>query len=57
VPNPGEILLGANGYYQRPPEYSVPALQLSYDDKEGRFPWEPGYASPAMQPRPGTFAA
>jgi hypothetical protein len=57
VPNPGEILLGANAYYQRPDEYSVPALQLSYDDKEGRFPWEAGYANPAMQPRPGTFAA
>ena len=57
VPNPGEILLGANVYYQRPAEYSVPALQLSYDDKHGRFPWEAGYESPAMQPRPGTFAA
>ena len=57
VPNPGEILFGANAYYQRPAVYSVPALQLSYDDKKGRFPWEDGYASPAMQPRPGTFAA
>ena len=57
VPNPGKILLGANGYYQRPAEYSVPALQLSYDDTEGRFPWEDDYANPAMQPRPGTFAA
>jgi hypothetical protein len=57
VPNPGEILFGANRYYQRPPEYSVSALQLSYDDNEGRFPWDPGYSSPARQPRPGTFAA
>ena len=57
LPNPGEVLLGANAYYQRPAEYSVCALQLSYDDKEGRFPWEAGYSSPAMQPRPGTFAA
>lgn len=57
VPNPGEILFGANDYYQRPPEHSVPALQLSYDDEEGRFPWDPAYTSPAMQPRPGTFAA
>ena len=57
VPNPGEILFGANAYYQRPAVYSVPALQLSYDDNEGRFPWEDAYAGPAMQPRPGTFAA
>jgi hypothetical protein len=57
VPNAGEILLGANSYYQRPPEYSVPALQLSYDDVDGRFPWEPGCAEPQMQPRPGTFTA
>ena len=57
VPNPGEILFSANTYYQRPDEYSVSALQLSYDDKKGRFPWEPGYSNPEMQPRPGTFAA
>ena len=55
VPNPGEILFTANSYYDRPPFASVPALQLSYDDREGRFPWEPGYAAPSMQPRPGTF--
>jgi hypothetical protein len=57
VPNPGQILFGANAYYQRPAVYSVPALQLSYDDNEGRFPWEDDYANPEMQPRPGTFAA
>ncbi|MGH8928618.1 MAG: DUF4262 domain-containing protein [Acidimicrobiia bacterium] len=57
VPNPGEIVLGANRYYQRPPEYSVPVLQLSYDDASGRFPWEEGYEVPELQPRPGTFAA
>ncbi len=57
VPNPGEIALAANRFYQRPSEVSVPLLQLSYDDKAGRFPWEPGYAAPAMQPRPGTFQA
>ena len=55
VPNPGEIVLSANRFYQRPAEFSVPALQLSYDDKAGRFPWEPDYAAPDMQPRPGTF--
>jgi len=57
VPNPEEILLGANAFYQRPPGFPVPALQLSYDDVAGRFPWEEGYSHPEMQPRPGTFTA
>ena len=55
VPNPGDIVFGANRHYRRPPEASVPVLQLSYDDTAGRFPWEPGYAAPEMQPRPGSF--
>jgi hypothetical protein len=38
LPNPGEILFSANRHYQRPPEASVPAYQLTYDDKQGRFP-------------------
>lgn len=57
VPNPGEIVFSANRHYWRPPEVSVPVLQLSYDDKAGRFPWEPDYQAPHMQPRPGTFRA
>jgi hypothetical protein len=57
VPNPGEILFTANSYYDRPSAVSVPALQLSYDDRDGRFPWESGYAALRMQPRPGTFDA
>ena len=57
VPNPGDIVLLANGFYQRPDEFSVPVLQLSYDDLEQRFPWEEGYAAPELQPRPGTFKA
>jgi Domain of unknown function (DUF4262) len=57
VPNPGEIVFAANRYYRRRDEQSVPVLQLSYDDKAGRFPWEEGYAAPEMQPRPGTFRA
>jgi hypothetical protein len=57
VPNPGEIVFEANRFYRRPDEHSVPVLQLSYDDTEGRFPWEDGYATPWMQPRPGTFSA
>lgn len=55
--NPGEILFEANGYYQRPPEFSVAALQLTWADQAGRFPWEEGYAGTAYQPRPGTFDA
>lgn len=57
VPNPGEIVFTANGYYDRPDEASVPVLQLSYDDDAGRFPWEAGYAGPGVQPRPGSFRA
>lgn len=57
VPNPGEILLSALDYYRRPAEYPVPALQLTYDDAAGRFPWEDGFAAPDLQPRPGTFTA
>ena len=58
LPNPGEILLAANRHYQRPPEASVPAYQLTYDDRGGAFPWDPGYANrPEIQPRPGTWRA
>ncbi|MDP2624287.1 MAG: DUF4262 domain-containing protein [Actinomycetota bacterium] len=57
VPNPGEIVLWANDFYQRPPEHSVPVIQLTYDDDQGRFPWDEGYTTPELQPRPGTFTA
>ena len=57
VPNPGDIAFAANRHYWRPPEFSVPLLQLSYDDETGRFPWEPGYAEPETQLRPGSFRA
>lgn len=58
VPNPGEIAFAANRFYQRPAEASVPLLQLTYDDKSGRFPWEDGYANaPWVQPRPGELRA
>jgi len=56
VPNAGAIVFEANHFYRRPDEFSVPALQLTYDDAAGRFPWDDGYAGPP-QPRPGTFAA
>jgi hypothetical protein len=58
VPNPGEIALAANAFYERPPQVSVGLLQLTYDDGNGLFPDQPGYAlSAGVQPRPGTFRA
>ncbi len=58
VPNPGEIVFGANRFAQRPPGASVPVLQLTYDDLNGRFPWEEGYQNLGwLQPRPGEFQA
>lgn len=58
VPNPGEIVLDANAFYERPPGLSVPVLQLTWADDEGRFPWEEGHVPGDWeQPRPGTFSA
>jgi hypothetical protein len=58
LPNPGHIVFSANRHYQRPDEASVPAYQLTYDDLQGRFPWDPGYSNEAyLQPRPGTWHA
>ena len=57
VPNPGEIVFSANCHYWRSPEYSVPVLQLSYDDEAGRFPWVSGYQDPLLQTRRGNFRA
>ncbi len=58
LPNPGEVVLGANRFYQRPPEYSVPAFQLAWSHADGHFPWEDGYpCGPECQPRPGTWRA
>lgn len=57
VPNPGEIVFGANRFYQRPDEVSVPVLQITYDDEKGLFPWDDGFVDVGSQPRPGTFRA
>lgn len=58
VPNPGQIAFGANRYYGRTDETSVPVLQLTYADRNGVFPWESGYSIPDwVQPRPGEFRA
>jgi hypothetical protein len=57
-PNPGEVLLGANRWYRRPPEYSVPALQLTWSSPPGCFPWDAGFDGGRHgQPRPGTWTA
>jgi hypothetical protein len=58
LPNPGEVVLAANRFYQRPVEYSVPAYQLTWPDLDGRYPWDEGYpCAPDCQPRPGTWRA
>ena len=58
LPNPGEILLAANRFYERPAEYSVPAFQLTWCHPDGSFPWDPGWnCGPECQPRPGTWRA
>lgn len=56
LPNPGQILYQANAYYDRPAGDSVPALQLTWTDVLGRYPWDAAYSG-APQPRPGTFTA
>jgi hypothetical protein len=56
VPNPGQIVFCANDFYERPAEFSVPVLQLTYDDGTGVYPWDEAHPAPETQPRPGTFA-
>jgi hypothetical protein len=56
LPNPGEVVLVANRFYQRPAEYSVPAFQVTWPTADGLFPWDDGYP-PGHQPRPGTWRA
>ncbi len=56
VPDATRILLLANRFYDRPPGSPVAAVQLTYDDRRGRFPWDPGYGLAGwLQPRPGGF--
>jgi hypothetical protein len=56
-PNAGDVVLGANRFYLRPAEHSVPAFQLAWQHG-GSFPWEPGHpCEPGCQPRPGTWRA
>jgi Domain of unknown function (DUF4262) len=58
LPNPGDVVLAANRFYQRPAEYSVPAYQFTWALAGGRFPWDEDYpCGPECQPRPGTWRA
>jgi hypothetical protein len=58
LPNPGEVVLVANRFYERPVEYSVPAYQLTWAFPDHCFPWEGnGPDEPDAQPRPGTWRA
>ena len=58
IPNPAQIAFGANRFYRLSEDESVDLLQLTYDDLQGRFPWDEGYSRPAwLQPRPGEFRA
>jgi hypothetical protein len=57
VPNPGEVVLGANRHYLRPPEFSVAAFQLTWSRAGGVFPWDPGWGGEWRQPRPGSWRA
>ena len=58
LPNPGEVVLVANRFYERPAEYSVPAYQLTWALPAHGFPWEgDGAVDPDLQPRPGTWRA
>jgi hypothetical protein len=58
LPNPQAILFVANDFYERTDDTSVPAYQLTYDDRSRRFPWDAGYDVPSwIQPRPGEFTA
>ena len=45
-PNAGDVVLGANRFYQRPAEVSVPAYQLIWAHGGEVFPWDDGYPCP-----------
>lgn len=58
LPNPGDVLFAANRFYERPDEFSVPALQLVWALDGGIFPWDDDYPhDPDCQPLPGTWHA
>lgn len=52
------VLISAHRFYRATQAAPVPTLQAIWDDRDGRFPWEPGYSpSGGLQPMPGTFDA
>jgi len=56
MPRPEQVLLWTAATYG--PQVPITALQVAWDDGNGRFPWEPGYELAAwLQPMPGTFVA
>lgn len=50
------VLISAQRFYERRQDDPVPALQCVWDDRWGRFPWEPEYdPPPGLQPLPQTL--
>lgn len=50
------VLISAHRFYQRTQAAPVPTMQCVWDDRWGRFPWDPDYdPPPGLQPMPGTF--
>lgn len=58
VPNSGMIFYEVHDYYERPPWEPVDAVQLTWADARGRFPWDAGHDPGRWpQPRPGGYRA
>lgn len=58
VPNSGMICFEVHDYDERPPREPVDALQLTWADGCGRFPWDAGHDPGRWpQPRPGEYRA
>ena len=58
LPNPGMIIFETHHYYGRPPWEPIEAVQITWADDEGRYPWDPGHEpGPWGQLRPGSYRA
>ncbi|MDO5663479.1 MAG: DUF4262 domain-containing protein [Brachybacterium sp.] len=58
LPNSGMILFETHDFYQRPPWEPIDAVQLTWADEDGRFPWDEGHdPGPWGQARPGGYRA
>jgi hypothetical protein len=52
------IQLGSHDPGDSPPAFAYTVGLFGLDDRQGRFPWDPGYSnSLVLQPRPGTWRA